>query len=155
MGKYDVDFEDYDSSKSGGYSGDEPKNGIYDGVLVSCREHTTTDDALEWQFDITEGDYKGWRGWVYSNMSSTKWRTQEIVAAIQGEESKMSLDPAGEGEDGTKTKVVKKALPVRLRIKGENYEGERRAKIRNVLPHPEASEKKVSKKKKKKGDDPF
>lgn len=156
MGKYDVDFDDYEE-KSGGYDGPTPPKGNYDGVLVSLREHTSGagNETLEWIFEITEGDFKGWRGWYYSDMGNSKWKTQQITKAIQGgEEKKMSLDPVSEGGDGTTSKTVKKANPVRLRLINETYEEERRAKIRAVMPS-EAGAAKKEKKKKKKGDDPF
>lgn len=156
MGKYDVDFDGYEES-TGGYDGEEPKRGNYPGALIQLNEHTAGNgnESLRWVFEITEGDYKGWRGYLYSNMDSAKWRTQEITKAIQGgEEKKMSLDPGEEGdrEAGQNSKTVKKAQPVRIRVQTEEYEGEKRGKIRNVLPDAEA---KASKKKKKKGDDPF
>lgn len=137
MGKYDVDFDDYEEKEGSGYDGDEPKKGIYDGKLVSLREHESSggNEGLEWVFEITEEPYAGWRGWSYSNMDSAKWKTQQYVKAIQGgEEKKMALKPAEAGGDGSASQTVKKAKPVRLRIVNEKYEDERKARIRMVLP---------------------
>lgn len=166
MGKYDIDLDDY-TPNSGGYSGEEPKKGVYPGKLVSINEHTANgNESLRWSFEITEGDYKGWRGYVYSNMTTALWKTEEITFAINGGvKKKVSLDPGQEGnrEDGQNNKTVKKAKEVRLRVINETYEDERRGKIRNVLPSsddvtsPASGDDDTagSKKKKKKGDDPF
>lgn len=161
MGKYDVDFDDYEE-RTGGYDGEEPKKGIYPGRLVSLNEHTSGagNESLQWVYEITEGDYKGWRGWVYSNMDSAKWKTQEMVVAISGGAKKaVSLKPgaAGDREEGQNNATVKKAKPVRLRIISEMYEGEPKGRIRNVLPADAStgSSEDGEKKKKKKGDDPF
>lgn len=163
MGKYDVDFDDYEDKSGAGYDGEVPKKGNYPGKLVSLKEHTSGagNEGLEWIFEITEGDYAGWRGWYYSDMENSKWKTQQIVKAINGgDEKKTSLDPSPTGKDGSDNKTVKKALPVRMRLTREMYddgsgEKEPRAKIRAIMPDEDVSEKKASKKKKKKGDDPF
>lgn len=152
MGKWDVDFDDYEEKEGSGYDGDVPKKGIYTADLVKFAEHTTSDDALVWIFEISEGDYKGWRGWVYSNMSTAKWKTQQIAKAIQGgAEKPIKLDPMEKESEGEKSKTVKKAKKVRIRVTTESYEDEKRARIRTVMPL-EAGE---GKKKKKDGDDPF
>lgn len=134
----EIDFDDYDESKaSAGYNGDEPKKGIYDGKLVSFKEHTSSsgNEGLEWIFEITEGDFAGWRGWVYSNMDQAKWKTQQIATAINaGSKKKVKLVPAGKDEDGRESKTVKKASAVRLVVRTEKYEGEMRGRIRTILP---------------------
>lgn len=153
MGKYDVDTSDYDDSKdlaAGGYDGDEPKKGIYDGKLVMLNEHTSGEgnEGLRWVFEITEEPYAGWRGYGYTNMDSTMWKTEQFTHAIQGgKKGKISLKPGPEGdyEKGQASSTVKKAKPVRLRIGSEQYEGERRARLRTVLAAEGG--------KKKKGDD--
>lgn len=155
MGKYDVDTSDYDESKdSGGYDGDEPRKGIYDGKLVSLKEHTSGggNEGLEWIFEITEEPYAGWRGWTYSNMDSAKWKTEQMVHAIQGgKKGKMALKPADEDGDGKTSGTVKKAKPVRIRIVSEKYEDEKKARIRTVLP----MESKTKSKNGSEDDDPF
>lgn len=137
--KYEVDTTNYDESKDGvgGYDGDEPKKGIYDGRLVSLKEHTSDagNEGLEWIFEITDGPYKGWRGWVYSNMESTLWKTEQTTLAIQGgKKGRLVLQPVDEDGKGTESKTIKKAKPVRLAVRTEKYEGEPKAKIRTVLP---------------------
>ena len=133
----EVDFDDYEERDSTGYNGDEPKRGIYDGKLVSFKEHTSSagNEGLEFIFEITSGEYAGWRGWVYGNMESAKWKVQQIATAINsGSKKKVKLLPAGEDEDGRESKTVKKASPVRLVIRTEKYEGEARGRIRTILP---------------------
>lgn len=166
MGKYDVDFDDYEEG-TGGYDGEEPKKGIYPGRLVALNEHTSGEgnESLRWVFEISEGDYKGWRGYVYSNMSSAKWKTQEMTLAIAGgSKKKMSLKPGSEGkrQEGEDSPTVKKAKPVRIRVINEMYEEERKGRIRNILPGKGKADSDSSgdepdggKKKKKKKDEPF
>jgi len=141
--KYEVDTSEYDETKdSVGYDGDEPKKGIYDGKLVSLKEHTSGagNEGLEWIFEISKGPYKGWRGWVYSNMDTAKWKTEQTTLAIQGgKKGRLVLQPADEDGDGKESPTIKKAKPVRLAVRREQYEGEPKAKIRTVLPLEKAS----------------
>jgi hypothetical protein len=143
MGKWDVDFDDYEE-KEGGYSGEPPKPGMYEGKLVELAEHTTSDDALKWVFEITEeGDFTGWRGWVYSNMSTAKWKTQQIAKALQGgAEKKISVDP------DKADKILKAAKPVVLVVRKDTYDGEYAPKIGRILPSKDVASGKGKKGKK-------
>lgn len=162
--KISVDTTEFEGS-SGGYDGEQPKRGVYTAELVGCHEHTSGggSESIAWIFEITEGDYKGWRGWIYSNMDASLWRTQEIVLAINGgKKGKMDIEPADSAREMRDSKTVKKAKQVRIRTNSEDYEGEKRARIRTVLPlDPEAAVTSddpmgtAKKRKKKKGDDPF
>lgn len=153
--KYEVGFDDYEERSGSGYEGDEPKKGIYDGKLIALAEHESANgnEGLEWIFEITEEPYAGWRGWLYSNMDSALWKTQQITKAITGgKEENFVLQPAEDKKEGTESPTVKKAKPVRLAIRREkNPDDESVGRIRQVLP----SEKASKKKKEKKGDDPF
>jgi hypothetical protein len=154
-GKHEVDFDDYEEKEGSGYDGDQPLKGTFDGTLISLKEHTSGEgnEGYEWVFEITEEPFAGWRGWVYSNMDSSKWKTQQIVKAIQGgSETKMVLDPTDEGTD---SKTVKKAKAVRLRMRKEKYEGEDRGKIARVMTSEGGGKKKKKGKKDKKSEDPF
>lgn len=152
--KYDVGFDDYEEREGSGYDGDEPKKGTYEGKLVSLREHTTSDTALEWQFEITEEPYVGWRGWTYSDMENAKWKTQQYVKAITGgKEENFSLKPVEAGGTGSESATVAKAKPVLIRIRREMYDDEPKARIQRIMPMEGATEKKG--KKKKKDEDPF
>ena len=154
MGKHTVDFDDYEERDATGYDGDEPKKGIYNGSLVTVKDHTSGagNEGFEWVFEITEGDFSGWRGWVYSNNDSSKWKTQQIVKAITGGKTdKFVLDTEDNGK-----KTVKKAKPVRLRVINEKYEDERKGRIRVVLPSDDAAaSSKKGKTKNEDEDDPF
>lgn len=151
--KHEVGFDDYDEKEGSGYDGEQPLKGTFDGVLFALSEHTSSEnnEGYQWIFEITEEPYAGFRGYVYSNMDSAKWKTQQIVKAIQGgKEEAMTLDP---GEpDGTGSKTVSKAKPVRLRMRKEKYEDEYRAKIARVMPRDTSTKK--GKKKAKKDDEP-
>lgn len=145
MGKWDVDFDDYEERDGSSYDGDPPKPGIYDAKLVEFDEHDgSADTSMKFIFEITEEPYEGWRGWVYSDLANAKWKTQMIVKAIQGgDQKKMRLDPAN------KATIVKKAKPVRVRVRKDTYEGEYRPKISVVLPA------KGNESSKSKNDDPW
>ena len=139
MGKYDVDFEDYE--EKAGFTGAQPPAGLYEAKLSSLAEHTTSDDALVFTFDIVEeGPYLGWRGYIYANMSSAKWRVQQIAKAIQGgSEKPMSMNPDNAAA------IIKKAKQVRIRTKMEKYNGEDRAKIATIVPSESAGTSKPAK----------
>lgn len=119
-------FKDEEYRDNVGYDGPPPPVGLYPGKLTSVGQHTTTDDAIVWTFDITEGKYEGWRGWIYSNMSTTKWRTHEILVSLG------IIEPQDDIEI-TFDEIMKKAGPVRLRIVNEDYDGDSVPKIRKVV----------------------
>lgn len=112
--------------KSAGYDGPEPTPGLYKAKLTSVGQHTTTEDSIVWTFDITEGKYAGWRGWVYTNMSTAKFKTQDILVALG------IMEPEGE-INATFEEIMKKAQPLRIRVISEPYEDEKRAKVRSFL----------------------
>jgi hypothetical protein len=134
MTKHSVDMSDYDDSRAAGqYTGEEPRRGIYEGALVSVKDHTSNagNEGLEWCYAITKGEFKGWRGYQYSNMekSSTLWKTQALIAATFGKKTgNVAVDTDNDG-----AKMVKKANPVMLRIKQEMYEGEMKARLTIVI----------------------
>lgn len=147
MGKMKRDYSDVERKEAGeGYSGDQPKPGIYNAVLSSVGDHTTSDTATVWTFDITDEPFDGWRGWVYTNAEGAAWKEVQILEALG------IMKPGAESVDTTHESILKKASPCRVRVKNETYEGEKRAKITTILPPAEGSSKKG---KKSKGDDPF
>ena len=153
MGKFKHDGSSVDTSKGGGYQGEQPKPEIYEAVLVTCEEHTAASSDVEgthWVFEITDGPYTGWQGHQYTNDSSTLWKQDQILTAL-------GLQKAGGQYEGTHEGIVKKGGPVRIKTNQEEYEGEKRGRIRMVLPPIEGQEKpsKAGKKKKGKGDEPF
>lgn len=133
MTKHKVDMGSYDESKTGGgYGGAEPTRGIYKAALVSVADHESKqgNEGLEWKFEIKDGEFAGWRGYVYSDLGNSLWKTQQIVHSITGNADKdVTLDTDDDG-----AKMAKKAKPVMIRVVQEKYEGEPRAKIRVVMP---------------------
>lgn len=155
MGKFKHDGSSVDTSKSGGYDGEQPKPGIYPAKLVTCEEHTANSgtEGTHWVFELTEdaGPYEGWRGHVYTNDEGALWKQDQILVAL-------GLQKPGGSYEGTHEGIVKKAGPVRVKTNLETYEEEKRAKIRTVLaPEGGAKAAKAEKagKKKKKDEEPF
>jgi len=137
MAKHKISMSDYDDSKdTGGYTGEEPRRGVYEGKMIHVKDHTSANgnDGFEWCFEITKGEFKGWRGYTYSNLETAMWKTRQIINAIFGKKD-VTLDT---DEDGAK--MVKKARPVSLRIKSEMYEGEKKGRLNAVLPLVDADD---------------
>lgn len=150
MGKFKRDYSDVDIKEGGGYSGDVPKPGMYDGVLVSCSEHTSGagNEGTEWVFEITEEPYAGWRGWVYSNDEGAAWKEVQILMALG------IISDKDDPINTTHEKIMKDGGPVRLKVKNETYEEEKRGRITAIMAPPEGATKtKKAKKKKDKGGD--
>lgn len=154
MGKFKHNGKDVDTSKTGGYEGEQPKPAIYPAVLVNCEEHTSAEgnDGTKWTFELTEdaGPYQGWRGYVYTNDNGALWKQDQILVAL-------GLQEPGGSFEGTHEGIVKKGGPVRVKTTLETYEEEKRGKIKTVLRPAEGQEKpgKAKGKKGKKGDEPF
>lgn len=144
MGKFQRNYEDVERREaSEGYTGDVPKPGIYEAVLFKCQDHEgPSGDGTEWQFDITEEPYVGWRGYTYTNDAGAAWKELQILEA---------LGIIEEGQDTVNTtheKIMKNARPVRIKVKNETYEGEKKGKITTVLPPLDGAKKKGSSSKK-------
>lgn len=133
------------------YAGDVPKPGIYDAVLTSVKEHPTANspDGQEWIFEISDGPYKGWPGWVYTNGSTTAWKEVQILEATG------LMKDGDTSVDLTHEKILKKAGPVRVKIKNEVHEEEKRGKITTIMAPPGGASSKAGGKKEKASDDPF
>lgn len=154
MGKFKHDGSSVDLTK-GGYQGEQPKPAIYPAELVICEEHTTGEgnDATHWVFEISEGPYRGWRGHVFTNDEGALWKQDQILVAL-------GLQRPGGSYSGTHEGIVKKGGPVKIRTIQEEYNDEKRAKIRTIMPPSEGQEFNFSKvdkvkKKKEKVDAPF
>lgn len=118
-------YDDIDHSKET-YKGEEPKPGLHPAKLVLVEQHTTSEDAVHWKYEITSGPYKGWWGHVYTNSTSTKWKEEQQLVAC-------GLIKEGESVALTFEEILKKAKPVRLRTVLEEYNDEHRAKIKTTL----------------------
>lgn len=152
MGKFKHDGSSVDTSKTGGYDGEQPPPGTYNAILVTCEEHTTAagDDSTHWVFEFVDEPYKGFRGHVYTNDAGAIWKQDQILYALG------LIEPGGTYE-GTHESIVKKGQPVRVKTKFEKYEDENRTRLNTFLPNGVAptGTKAASKAKKKKGDEPF
>lgn len=112
--------------QGGGYDGPPPPRGLYPAKLSSVGAHTTSDTSIVWTFDITDGKYAGWRGWVYSDMDNSKWKTQNILVALGVIEPEAEINKSYE-------QIMKEAEPCRVQIIVEDYQDELRSKVKNVL----------------------
>lgn len=120
-------FDDTEyKEQSVGYDGPPPPAGLYPMRLSSVGQHTTSDTAIVWTFDISEGKYAGWRGWMYSDLDNSKWKTQNIGVALG------LMEPEGE-LNMTYEQILKQAGPVRGRIKLEEYNDEYSPKLQTVI----------------------
>lgn len=119
--------------KEGMYDGEPPTPGLYKAVLSSVGQHTTSDDAVVWTFDITDGKYTGWRGWVYTNNSTAKWKQQDVLVAL-------GLMEVGGSCSLSYEEILRKGGPVRVRVISEPYGEEMRAKIKTVMASAEAAD---------------
>jgi hypothetical protein len=154
MGKFKHDGSSVDTSKGGGYDGEQPPPGTYNAVLVTCEEHQSQAGAegTHWVFEFVDEPYKGFRGHVYTNDAGALWKQDQILYATG------MISPGGTYE-GSHEQIVKKAQPVRVKTKYEKYEDENRCRINTILPGgtaPAGAGPGAKPKKKKAGDDaPF
>ena len=147
MGKFKRDYGEVERREFEGYDGEAPTPGIYDAKLVSSKEHTSSagNEGTEWIFEITgkdgdESPFTGWRGYVYTNDNSAAWKEVQILEAVK------ILAPGKDSVSTTHEKIVEKAKPCRIKVSNETYEGERKGKIKTILPAKEASTKAKSRK---------
>lgn len=108
------------------YEGEEPTKGLYPAKLVDVGQHTTTDDAVYWVYQITSGKYAGWNGWVYTNNSTIKWKQEQQLVAL-------GLMEEGGSVALTYEQILKKGGPVRIKLFMDDYDGDERAKIDRVI----------------------
>jgi hypothetical protein len=120
-------FDDTEFKEGGGrYEGPAPAPGLYPCKLVDVEPHDTSDTAMRWTFDITDGKYAGWRDWVYSDLDRSKWKTQNILVALG------LMEPEGE-INHTYEEIKKKAEPFRARVTNEIYNNETKGRISAFL----------------------
>lgn len=120
-------FKDTEYKEGGGrYEGPAPAPGLYPMKLAEVEAWETSDTAMRWSFDITEGKYAGWRDWVYSDMENSKWKTQQILVALG------VIEP---NEDINKTyeQIKKEAEPFRGRVTNEIYNNDTKGRLSAFL----------------------
>jgi hypothetical protein len=132
-------MSDYDPSKDQSYAGDEPKRGVYTFELVDLGLHESGEGnkSIRWVFQISDGPYQGWRDYLYTNLDSTKWKTQQIAYALTGSNSDISVDlsdtPRGEA---SRKKFVESTRLVRASVfieASRNEEYDDRARMGKVM----------------------
>lgn len=134
MGKVTIDFDDYEGSQYEEYQGDDPTPGWYTFELKKVGYTDESEDSLRWIFEIADGPYAGWPGFVFANFGTTKWKNQETLRAVQGgKETKLSLDFANEKQVAA---FIRKAKRVRGKVENRtnNETGETRLSLRKVRP---------------------
>ncbi len=152
MGSFKRDYSNVERRETREtYSGEVPKPGIYDAVLTSCKEHTSNEgnEGTEWIFEISDGAYKGWPGWVYTNDGTAAWKEMQILEAaglLKDGETSVNL---------THEKIVKTAGPVRIKVKNETYNEEKRGKITTIMAPPGGASPKKAAKASGSSDGPF
>lgn len=122
-------YKDEEYKEGGGfYDGPAPTPGMHPVKLVDVGDHTSQDgnEGVKWTYDITEGKFAGWRGYVYTNDSTTLWKEQEMLVALGVIKPNAELNMSY-------ANIIKKAQPARARIINELYEGEATGKIRTLL----------------------
>lgn len=105
------------------YDGDDPRPGFYTFELVNAGTHTSQAGAegFKWIFSLRDDvNYEGWTRTVYSNLDTTKWKTDEIMLALAGgnavkgtKAAKVRLDMS---DEDSVAKYIKKAKLVRGRV---------------------------------------
>lgn len=128
MVKVKYDYGNVDES-TGSYDGDEPTPGIYDGVvhIVEVGKSSNNNPMITVQVDITDGPFKGWRGWHYLvQTEESLWKTKEFTDALG-----ITKPGRKAGTWDTDTAAGKKC---RVKVKREMYEGEAKGKVKSILP---------------------
>lgn len=134
MGKTVIDFGDYNPPTYDEYDGDEPRPGWYTFELQKVGWYGDDQESLRWIFVIADGPFAGWAGFVFGNMSTTKWKNQEATRAIQGgSEKKLAVDFDSDKEVAA---LIKRAKRVRGKVENNTNPntGETRLSLRKVRP---------------------
>lgn len=132
-----VDFDDYEGDGNV-YMGDDPRPGVYGFELVKVERHvaqSSGNKGIKWTFACTDPSYEGWFGFMYSdtNPEGSKWKTQQILKAVQGgQEKPVKLDLA------KPEKFIASCQPVVGRVVADAYEDDAgevqsRAKLNRVV----------------------
>jgi hypothetical protein len=120
--KYDVS----DVEPSAGFK--LPKPGVYTCKLIACVDESPEgkDRRLAVQYEITDGEFKGFKIYDYINLVSeaAKWKQRQFYDAL-GLPPKGTLDP---------DKVVGTALSVKVKIQPETEQYSASAKAALLMP---------------------
>jgi hypothetical protein len=123
-GVIDIDLNKVEVREA--YDGEDPRPGFYTFECVTAGTHTSQGGAegFKWVFVLKDHpEYEGWTRTIYSNLESTKWKTEEILLALKGgnavkgtKAAKVSLDMSS--AESVKA-FLKKAKLIRGRVSRE------------------------------------
>lgn len=129
---YDLDEIDDIERDFTPYDGPLPKPGVYNATVrkAEAKESSNGNDMIEAIAEITEKPYTGCPLWVYVVFAEgfAMQRAKETLLAF-------GMPRKGSPEKWAKLLVGKSA---RLRVKLDTYEGEKKAKVTDVLPAKKA-----------------
>lgn len=127
--------------------GEQPKPGIYTGQIHEIKHRTERgqgkEDDLEVIYRILKDDGKPdgkySRVWDYVGLSApqTEWKRAQFFEAIgeAGENKREgSFNPSKHAEKFNDKETGNKGTKVKIRIKGDSYQGEYKGKVAAVLP---------------------
>lgn len=129
--KYDVSGEDHDRAASGANA---PKPGWYNARIKSCASGFAKDDSgksdksrprIELVYEIRDKKYRGAQVYDYiSLLEASKWKLDQFLQAVGIKTSKK--------EKGTFDTDDVQGTDVKLRVRGDTYNDEYRAKVGRV-----------------------
>lgn len=151
MAKIKYDVSDVDPNESGG--GEQPKPGVYTAQLSECNHRVAgedkkgEDDDLEVVVRIVGDDTVYSPLWDYVGLNKkTKWKLDQFLRAV----GVAGVDKKRKGEFDP-DKIAKAQPKFKIRVKGDSYEGDYRAKIGAYLAPVDGDEEEDDPFKKKKG----
>lgn len=124
--------------------GEQPQPGLYTGEISEIKHRTNRgqgkEDDLEVIYKIVGEEKNYARIWDYVGLEndSTEWKRAQFLEAVgvanatnrEGEFNPEKLTPKFNGKETSRSKGVQ----VKLRIRGDSYNGEYKAKVAAVLP---------------------
>lgn len=141
--KIKIDHTDQDPSAST-RSFEQPKPGVYPAVLDDATVRTTGSGSqteprdIEVVVKITGDDYSGVRLWDYVSFSeAAQWKMDQLLLAAGVLSNKKR---AKEFKTEKELERALKGTPVMIRVRGDSYEGEYRARVAQYLPGDEPDE---------------
>ena len=127
--KITIDFDDYEGREYEEYQGEDPRPGTWLNAEVVRATHQEDDEQISFVCKVVDHpDYEGWTRIWYANYSGDrKWKAQEMIRALTGQEKPVTLDWDNEKAVAA---FLKKARKIRIQT-GEYND---RINIRKVRP---------------------
>lgn len=139
--KYDVSgIEEQEDKGFDEYDGEPAKPGTYNGRVDKATVTKSSNDnpMVEWIVVIEDDPYDGHPLWFYTTYTGDEekdWKFANTIRAI-GMKDKGAFDDE---------KVTEAKPKIRIRVKNETYEGEKRPKCAKILPAKAGSSSKAKK----------